>query len=79
MNVRKRQILVTPNGTRRECAWLDVGSRCSVEVTSEEKNYPVELAFVSGESLGWRAAAPGVKRFGWFSISHKGSVYIACV
>ena len=30
-----------------------------VEVTSEDKNYPVESAFVSGQARGWRAAAPG--------------------
>ena len=26
---------------------------------SEDKDYPVESAFVSGEAQGWRAAAPG--------------------
>jgi hypothetical protein len=30
-----------------------------VEVTSEDRDYPVESAFVSGDSRGWRAAAPG--------------------
>jgi hypothetical protein len=30
-----------------------------VEVTSEDKNYPIESAFVSGETQGWRAAVPG--------------------
>jgi hypothetical protein len=30
-----------------------------VEVTSEDKDYPVEAAFVSRDSQGWRAAAPG--------------------
>lgn len=29
-----------------------------VEFTSEDKDYPVESAFVSG-ALGWRAALPG--------------------
>jgi len=30
-----------------------------VEITSEEKDYPVESAFASGEAQGWRAAEPG--------------------
>ncbi len=30
-----------------------------VEITSEEKDYPVESAFASGETQGWRAAEPG--------------------
>jgi hypothetical protein len=31
------------------------------EVTSEEKDYPVESALVSGQMLGWRAADVGVQ------------------
>ena len=30
-----------------------------VEITSEEKDCPVESAFASGETQGWRAAEPG--------------------
>ena len=30
-----------------------------VEITPEEKNYPVESAFASEEGQGWRAAEPG--------------------
>ena len=32
-----------------------------VEVTSEEKDYPVESALVSGEMRGWRAADSGTQ------------------
>lgn len=32
-----------------------------VEVTSEDKKYPVESALVSGETRGWRAAASGTQ------------------
>jgi hypothetical protein len=32
-----------------------------VEVTSEDKDFPVESAFVSGDTPGWRAAAPGTQ------------------
>ena len=39
--------------------WLDVERAAVVEVTSEDKDYPVESAFVSGDARGWRAAAPG--------------------
>jgi XRCC1 N terminal domain len=39
--------------------WLDLERTAVVEVTSEDKDYPIESAFVSGEAAGWRAAAPG--------------------
>src|SRR6266496_4048257 len=32
-----------------------------VEFTSEDKDYPVESAFVSGEAQGWRAAEAGTQ------------------
>src|SRR5207248_11277429 len=40
-------------------AWLDIERADIVEITLEEKDYPVESAFVSGEAQGWRAAEPG--------------------
>jgi len=58
--MRKRLITPTPESIRtRAESWLDVEQQAVVEVTSEDKNYPVESAFVSGEAQGWRAAAPG--------------------
>ena len=58
--MRKRLITPAPESTRtRGESWLDVERQGVVEVTSEEKNYPVESAFVSGDARGWRAAAPG--------------------
>jgi hypothetical protein len=33
----------------------------SVEVTSEEKGYPIESALLGGENRGWRAANPGTQ------------------
>ena len=58
--MRKRLITPAPESTRtRGESWLDVERQAVVEVTSEEKNYPVESAFVSGDARGWRAAAPG--------------------
>jgi len=58
--MRKRLITPAPESTRtRGESWLDVERQAVVEVTSEEKNYPVESAFVSGDAQGWRAATPG--------------------
>jgi hypothetical protein len=58
--MRKRLITPAPESTpTRGESWLDVERHAVVEVTSEEKNYPVESAFVSGDARGWRAAAPG--------------------
>jgi hypothetical protein len=38
---------------------LDVERTAVVEVTSEDKNFPVELAFTSADTRGWRAEAQG--------------------
>jgi hypothetical protein len=58
--MRKRLITPTPESIRtRGESWLDVEQQAIVEVTSEDKHYPVESAFVSGDAQGWRAAAPG--------------------
>jgi hypothetical protein len=58
--MRKRLITPTPERIRtRDEGWLDVERAAVVEVTSEDKDYPVESAFVSGDARGWRAVAPG--------------------
>jgi hypothetical protein len=41
--------------------WLDLDRAAAVEVTSEDKDYPVEAALVSGEMRGWRAGSPGIQ------------------
>jgi hypothetical protein len=41
--------------------WLDVDGVAVVEVTSEDKEHPVESALVPGETRGWRAAASGTQ------------------
>ena len=58
--MRKRLITPTPETVRpRGEAWLDIERAAIVEITSEDRNFPVESAFVSGEAQGWRAAEPG--------------------
>ena len=58
--MRKRLITPTPETVRsRGEGWLDVERAAMVEITSEDKDYPVESAFPSGEAKGWRAAEPG--------------------
>jgi hypothetical protein len=58
--MRKRLIIPTAERTViRGEGWLDIERAAAVEVTSEDKDYPVESAFVSGDARGWRAAAPG--------------------
>ena len=60
--MRKRIITPTPENIRtRGEGWLDVERAAVVEVTSEDKDFPVEAAFVSGDARGWRAAAPGTQ------------------
>ena len=58
--MRKRLIAPTPESVRTHGpAWLDIERVAVVEVTSEDKDFPVEAAFASGNSRGWRAAVPG--------------------
>ena len=58
--MRKRIITSTPEtvGSRAE-GWLEVERTALVELTSEEPNFPIELAFASGQTGGWRAATAG--------------------
>jgi hypothetical protein len=60
--MRKRVFTPTPLGTRpRDEGWLDLDRAASVEVTSEEKDYEIDSALVSGETRGWRAANTGTQ------------------
>jgi hypothetical protein len=43
----------------RDDGWLDLHRVASVEVTSEDKDYPIESSLSAGEGRGWRAAKPG--------------------
>jgi hypothetical protein len=58
--MRKRVITPTPETVRSHAeGCLDVERAAVVEVTSEDKNYPIEAAFASDKTEGWRAAGPG--------------------
>ena len=58
----KRQTLqnAEPSNEANE-VWLEMDRNVLVEVTSEEKAYPIESALLPGENenCGWRAANPG--------------------
>jgi len=58
--MRKR--LINPTAERPGTlgqGWLDLERAAVVEVTSEDKDFPVESAFASEDAPGWRAAASG--------------------
>src|SRR5258708_29811301 len=58
--MRKRLITPTPENIRTHSeGWLDVERAAVVEVTSEDEDCPVESAFNSGGTQGWRAAVGG--------------------
>jgi XRCC1 N terminal domain len=39
--------------------WIDMETAAVVEVSSEEKDFPIESALLPSEAKGWRAAKPG--------------------
>ena len=60
--MRKRLITPIPQDVPHlDEGWLDLDREAVVEVTSEEKDYPVESALVEEESRGWRAAESGTQ------------------
>jgi len=60
--MRKRLITPSPqNAAPRDEGWLDLDRAASFEVTSEEKDYGIDAALVSGETQGWRAANAGTQ------------------
>jgi hypothetical protein len=46
----------TPRSLER---WLDLQTVASVEVSSEDPDFPIEAALISDEGSGWRAAEKG--------------------
>lgn len=58
--MRKRIVGLAPIQKRSESAgtWLDLDHIATVEATSEDPDFPIESAFVSG-GRGWRASGKG--------------------
>ena len=60
--MRKSQITSIPQGAPpRDQTWMDVDHLASVEVSSEDADYPIESALLLQEKRGWRAAKPGMQ------------------
>jgi hypothetical protein len=60
--MRKRLITPSPqDAAAHHEGWLDLDRLTVVEVTSEDKEHPIESALVSGETRGWRAADSGTQ------------------
>ena len=60
----RKRIVGSSNVIQGEAAkfndrWLDLEQRATVEVTSEDPQFPVEKAFQSCSSIGWRASQDG--------------------
>lgn len=60
--MRKRLISPIPERVRpHDEGWIDVDAAAVVEVSSEEKDYPIDSALLKDETRGWRAAEPGTQ------------------
>jgi hypothetical protein len=60
--MRKRLIAPISKGAPAvKTGWLDLDRAAVVEVTSEEKEYPVASALIAAEMPGWRAAESGTQ------------------
>ncbi|MCU1298241.1 MAG: carbohydrate-binding protein [Acidobacteriaceae bacterium] len=60
--MRKRPIApIQQDAPLSDQGWLDLDSAAVVEVTSEQKEYPVESALIAGEMRGWRASDSGAQ------------------
>ncbi len=61
--MRKHIIASTePSHSRKVEEWLNLEEAASVEVSSEDPQHPIELAFKHGETLGWRADESGAQK-----------------
>jgi hypothetical protein len=73
-NPRKRLITPTPQKSIQlhDEGWMDLDRVASVEVTSEEKDYGIDSALVSGETRAGVRLIRELKRSDCSSISRKG-------
>ena len=60
--MRKRLVTPTPETVQaRGEAWLDLEHAATVEVTSEDKDFPIESSLSIEPRQGWRAAQSGAQ------------------
>ncbi len=60
--MRKRIIGPYKISDLRGSPWADLSDIATVEVTSEDPDFPIESALTSQESAGWRASQKGEQR-----------------
>jgi hypothetical protein len=59
-----RKSLLAPEATNpphEESGWLALNDIATIEITSEDPAYPIELALSPGLGSGWRASIPGTQ------------------
>lgn len=59
--MRKRIATPTPTIAHPQEDWLDLEHAATVEVTSEDKDFPIESSLSAEPGRGWRAAQPGAQ------------------
>jgi hypothetical protein len=59
--MRKRILAPTPTTAHAQEDWLDLERAATVEVASEDKDFPIESSLSIEPRQGWRAAKPGTQ------------------
>jgi hypothetical protein len=59
--MRKRIVIPTPTTPQAREDWLDLERAAKVEVTSEDKDFPIESSLSLEPRQGWRAGQPGTQ------------------
>ena len=57
--MRKRIVTPTPTAAHAQEDWLGLERAATVEVTSEDKDFPIESSLSLEPRQGWRAGQPG--------------------
>ncbi len=59
--MRKRLVTIPATVQGQEQDWLDLEHAATVEVTSEDKDFPIESSLSMEQRQGWRAAEAGAQ------------------
>ena len=59
--MRKRIVTPAPTTAHTQGDWLDLERAATVEVTSEDKDFPIESSLSIEPTQGWRASQPGAQ------------------